>query len=101
MSHTPGPWKAFSDSITVHTTDQGMIYNPTNMVCTVSAMGDAAMERANARLIAAAPELLEALILFVEKGKLKVNLETMLEFSQAYSAACSAIVKATGSIEIR
>lgn len=58
---TPGPWRAYLDSLTVHSIDLGMTYNPTNMICTISGLGDMEMEVANARLIAAAPDMLNAL----------------------------------------
>lgn len=62
MSHTPGPWTYDDESVT------GSVWSgnapsgawPTG-VCVASVLGDSAESEANARLIAAAPELLEAL----------------------------------------
>jgi hypothetical protein len=63
MKHTPGPWTSLTDTdretiVSEHVNAYG------NFIVTIVTRGDERMteeDRANARLIAAAPELLEAL----------------------------------------
>ena len=64
--HTPGPWVVgelnkgpVAGTVPVHTADYMESYRSGQLVCSV--YGTAAFSYANARLIAAAPELLEAL----------------------------------------
>lgn len=93
--HTPGPW-----------TNHGRIPQPGLPHSTVAAktliarvyseaFGDIEQEEANARLVAAAPELLEALQMYVESMR-----DAFSDFghfgSPVYKAAVSAISKATG-----
>ena len=54
MSHTPGPWRVESDGTTVAMGGQAVIVAPAPDGATRET------EKANARLIAAAPDLLEA-----------------------------------------
>lgn len=59
--HTPGPWAHINpDGFTVR---HPQVYSDTGPVCNATWLGDVRIDelRANARLIAAAPELLEAL----------------------------------------
>jgi len=57
VSYTPGPWKV-SEIV------EPMVYpeDGKTPICLISGMFHAETKRANARLIAAAPELLEALV---------------------------------------
>lgn len=57
MTHTPGPWVAVSDYVEAHDLDEPL------SICTLADCGDAS--KANARLIAAAPELMAALEEFI------------------------------------
>lgn len=66
MKHTPGPWKArkgfHADTIEIFHPDKSV--KPPFYPCeiaTIASDRDTAKAKANARLIAAAPELLEAL----------------------------------------
>jgi hypothetical protein len=53
MSHTPGPW---------HVSDSNEVLDDKSMLVCAEIMGDnAEIYKANARLIAAAPEMLETL----------------------------------------
>jgi hypothetical protein len=74
MSHTPGPWKAllYAESVYVTAADchiysidgKGKRYHP-----------DTIKEwHANARLIAAAPEMLEALAFFLDDPKVDISI---------------------------
>lgn len=57
--HKPGPWAYIKpDGITVR---YPQVYSDTGPVCNATWTGDVRETHANARLIAAAPELLEAL----------------------------------------
>lgn len=64
--HTPGPWVVgeqnkgpVAGTVPVHTADYMEAYRGGQLVCSV--YGTAAFSEANARLIAAAPEMLDAL----------------------------------------
>ena len=86
MKHTPGPWEARGYSI----------FEPHKTAMTIAvATQHEPNVKANARLIAAAPELLEALQAFVEWA------ECVKEFAGAAPIATladarAAIAKATG-----
>ncbi len=56
MSHTPGPWEVDS----AHGTDAVYVLSENHLIAHVIAHGDGTDDAANARLIAAAPDLLEA-----------------------------------------
>ena len=61
IKHTPGPWAHINpDGFTVR---HPQVYSDTGPVCNATWLGDVRIDelRANARLISAAPELLEAL----------------------------------------
>ena len=61
MKHTPGPWnRIIADGYTVR---HPQIYSDTGPVANATWLGDGRLDElnANARLIAAAPDLLEAL----------------------------------------
>ena len=86
IKHTPGPWAHINpDGFTVR---HPQVYSDTGPVCNATWLGDVRIDelRANARLISAAPELLEALqeaALWVD-GELKTKVR-------------AAIAKATGT----
>lgn len=87
--HTPGPWaRIIADGYIVR---HPQIYSDTGPVANATWLGDSRLEElnANARLIAAAPELLEALeaLLDYENGIQKAKAEQM---------ARAAITKAGG-----
>ncbi len=61
MRHTPGPWAFIvPDGVSVR---HPQVYSDTGPVCNATWLGDGRLKEleANARLIAAAPDLLEAL----------------------------------------
>jgi hypothetical protein len=62
FQHTPGPWEI---NTTTGYTDVIATANATERVCMIDGEGDKDLERteANARLIAAAPAMLDALVL--------------------------------------
>ena len=86
--HTPGPWKLEDFAWTQIVSKPGNGYI-TRDICRLDASTMAAFEqRANARLIAAAPELLDALqLLLVAHGE---------QLDLAFEQAQKAIAKATG-----
>jgi hypothetical protein len=97
--HTPGPWHYVGDSLTHCQFD---IYSPgaapRQHICTVNNLSvealwkrDAQQAEANARLIAAAPALLEALRLAAN-----INPYGSVENANARDAARAAIARATG-----
>lgn len=102
IKHTPGPWEIDADTrpaevCTVHHTS-----HPNGFVYVRGALGywDATPEEnmANARLIAAAPDLLKALSMCV--ASMKSCLPDFNPHDQAaYDAAMAAIAKATGDEE--
>lgn len=63
--HTPGPWEIIHTEKNPGKVDQIHVGKPDYTVCRVMAYGENAM--ANARLIAAAPDLLKALKDLVER----------------------------------
>jgi hypothetical protein len=88
--HTPGPWAISPEKC--HYGDIATVYNTTEGWVSIHApswvnIGDQKVAMANARLISAAPDLLEAL-----KGVLRVADRATVEFD----AASAAIAKATG-----
>ncbi len=99
--HTPGPWTLHPTALhpavrSVGTPDAGP-----RRICTVGTMNGNPVDKANARLIAAAPEMLDALIalLIVAPSKapgagLIVGAEE--KHANALQAARAAIKKATG-----
>jgi hypothetical protein len=115
--HTPGPWYVFHSAHRGRFDDDGPgafsigdapIARSANILCSRYEWPERAEEmKANARLIAAAPELLEALQWYESKAKqmvraaihqdIKLMLELMKEIAVEYGAqARAAIAKATG-----
>lgn len=100
-AHTPGPW--------IHSTDLGQIGSvetPDGVVVAqaqqiMRGAGDLQLREANARLIAAAPELLEALRSLIGWIPNAQTLERMGFHTKApmesYELARKAIAKATGA----
>ncbi len=85
--HTPGPWTLHPTALhpavrSVGTPDAGP-----RRICTVGTMNGNPVDKANARLIAAAPELLDALELIANTG---------MDARQCMLTARAAIAKATG-----
>lgn len=91
--YTPGPWTVHSkvdglEGIGIHSANGGYIY-----VATIHGPGSRGNipSEANARLIAAAPELLEALF--------KIRDDATLDSSDVVAICNAAIAKATGGEE--
>jgi len=97
--HTPGPWKAICDNPRqVNRMAMVATYGGGGVCIDCTKSGDSyEMDCANARLIAAAPELLEALRAIVattiEMGGTTLKAE---QHNARLFAAISAIAKATG-----
>ncbi len=94
--HTPGPWVVgepnkgpVAGTVPVHTADYMESYRTGQLVCSV--YGTAAFSDANARLIAAAPDLLDAL-----QGIQAAWDEGRLLTSDEAANMRAAIAKATG-----
>ncbi len=97
--HTPGPWVVgepnkgpVAGTVPVHTADYMESYRAGQLVCSV--YGTAAFSDANARLIAAAPDLLDALQKLV--GYLDGTVGDYHLENYALPAARSAVAKAIG-----
>jgi len=91
--HTPGPWRLDAHNNVMH--KDGLVAFP--------CISGGFPQEANARLIAAAPELLEALQVLMEKcidpkefRYLKAGIGTRAPKGKALLAALAAIAKATG-----
>ena len=93
--HTPGPWTIEGETLVI---GRGLF------VCKMSTNTMAALERrANARLIAAAPELLEALKAVQQQcffdddnGTIGVSEDVVIP-PDLFNRICAAIAKATGA----
>ena len=96
MKHTPGPWTVISDPLHFHTLSTvvaGKVCSGlSEMRVDVGGSASLAEQEANARLIAAAPDLLEALIEVFE-DKQSVNKLSWID------KTATAIAKATGGEE--
>ena len=71
MSHTPGPWVLHPTALHPAVRSVGTDETGPRRICTVGTMNGNPVDKENARLIAAAPDLLEALqniIDSVDKG---------------------------------
>jgi hypothetical protein len=103
--HTPGPWEQIIDGDMVGAMNpyghgmmniadiRGWGHLTGTGACRLSEKDAIAIQEANARLIASAPELLEALKTLV----LAVNNESSVSMYEAYDIACVAIAKAEGA----
>lgn len=92
-SFTPGPWKAWPIQM-----DCSLPYTPVSAKTLLArvyseAFGDHEESEANARLISAAPDLLEALQRIVDTCGVRIDDPRIVHFD----AARAAIAKATGS----
>lgn len=92
MTHTPGPWFCVEDDegfLNLHTRDEGGEIN--SYIGTVD-------DEANARLIAAAPELLEALQIMVDHEVNYMTLNNLGDPEEQHGVSVSraAIAKAKG-----
>jgi hypothetical protein len=90
--HTPGPWSLDSDAGQVHIVAAGAA------IARVMAMRSDGCGEANARLIAAAPDLLAELQNIANANPSSWDEETRDQFQQwAQNRARAAIAKATGA----
>lgn len=103
-AHTPGPWEA---SLTANSIGQRFIYGPNNEHVALTYNGNVrriGQQDANARLIAAAPDLLEALKAILSNTTLhgtdafidRHGDDTSTELDDLTRAARSAIQRAEG-----
>lgn len=101
--YTIGPWKVLPEEvdrnyIRVRGTAFGYRYKIANVVnpsCDHSPQPEAEETRANARLIAAAPELLEALETILEIGKRDMSNP---KYNSCFDGAHAVILKARGLV---
>lgn len=84
MAHTPGPWTVTLDEVR----------DARGYVVADAGMGDYDAAEANARLIAAAPEMYAALWHFCHVCEHGDHTDGLAAFSDAYNAARAAIAKA-------
>ena len=93
--HTPGPWHVFTEDGSVGTieAENGVVVAQAQQTRSLRQDLKQVERRANARLIAAAPELLEALEYFKRHigGDASCDLQTLLHLADA------AIAKAKGA----
>ena len=91
MAFTPGPWKMIEVAHTIGIVPQkrpkGITTRDVEDICTIEVYNDQHDAKANARLISAAPDLLEALQVVLSVADRKT-----VEFDKARAA----IAKATG-----
>ncbi len=96
--HTPGPWKVDADTIK---TTWNTVYGHPNPICRVMLQDGIAYRDANARLIAAAPELLEAckvlenVFAATERAQAGLRDFCVTDLQNALDLARHAITKAT------
>ena len=87
-THTPGPWVVHPTTHHPAVRSVGTSDTGPRRICTVGSMNGNPVDKKNARLIAAAPELLEALqFVMTASGE---------QLSTAFEQAQAAIAKATG-----
>ena len=85
--HTPGPWIVHPTSLHPAVRSTGTSDIAPRRICTVGAMNGNPVDKFNANLIAAAPDLLDALEQFVS------------EFEGCYADGEPAMIKARRAIE--
>ena len=92
--HTPGPWYYTNEGIN----SMGIVEKDGTNIMHMATLQNSSASRhmeANARLIAAAPDLLEALKIFLnEFNDSEVMMRTPIAYYKAVSAARAAIAKA-------
>lgn len=106
MAHTPGPWEAsFIDSLggpasycRIRPVSGEMFGQFTSLEIATMYLMDEDEQQANARLIAAAPELLDALQGLVKELSDSDD-EGLIENAEPMIAARAAIAKATGAAD--
>lgn len=93
VKHTPGPWKFHAQG---DANDYCLLTNEKRWVIGFLQNGEIFVgeQLANARLVAAAPELLDALKKYVEAGA--GDTTSFYKQAEAYDAAIEAIAKAEG-----
>lgn len=96
INHTPGPWFAkANDSYwevnPLNGGEDGIPFSVANVCCSEPEFRDGGLQEANARLIAAAPELLAA-----AKSALQLLQERHLDGGLVGADLLNAIAKATG-----
>ena len=90
-THTPGPWVVHPTAHHPAVRSVGTSDTGPRRICTVGSMNGNPVDKKNARLIAAAPELLAALqFVMAASGE---------QLSTAFEQAQAAIAKATGDTE--
>ena len=103
--HTPGPWKTFQTDIAIGVesdrSDVAWIYHPTHgLLYTARSVEE---DRANARLIAASPDLLESLRTTTKMLQEWIDnqppYDDALRDREALAKAKAAIAKATGVVK--
>jgi hypothetical protein len=93
--HTPGPWMATGNTVKTVCTDIRSMYKDGRQVIANMALGwESDIGTYNARLIAAAPELLEALIEIVSQAD-QGNPGSVFARDACINRARAAIAKAT------
>lgn len=90
--HTPGPWHVVEGKLTKSALE---VHANSRAICELWRRGNAKTELANARLIAAAPEMLEALCNFVAWFN-KTYPEPSTHPEHEWNIANRVIAKATG-----
>ena len=91
-NHTPGPWKTDGSGMSVYSANTRLDFAPI-VAAAVGNEKSLAQLRADAQLIAAAPDLLEALTALID---MDVSYARGPRVQQAVEAAKAAIAKATG-----
>ena len=87
--HTPGPWKQYRDSVGNVRIQGNVAGGPVAFIEEMNNTGGTEQDHANARLIAAAPEMLQALLV------LRSYFEGKEHIPNALAPAIAAIAKAT------
>lgn len=102
QKHTPGPWKVYgaAEELVIHAGEEREVITIIPRFITSEGIGGIKKKEANANLIAAAPELLEALEELSNEFKSLYSISLMkkyeVEDNDAYRKAISIIKKATG-----
>lgn len=93
MMHTPGPWRLEKDGDTINIRQDIDSFTTTTLATVWGLFKHCEMYEANAHLIAAAPEMLEALTL----AKIMIESHAKhLRNGSGYQKICAAIKKARG-----
>jgi hypothetical protein len=100
-NHTSAPWiaqrnVAFWEVVPENRIDESSPYTIADVCASAPSYPDGGLQEANARLIAAAPELLEALKWYVSEDDTNENYESNGYYLDGLRKAKQAIKKATG-----